>query len=170
MIAIIKLFEHQLFFTFIVIFGWLITKFLTSRAIKRISINFGVTIERRKIIVKIFNIIYSIIALIFITTVWGVDKKELFLFFTSIITVLGIGFFAQWSFLSNITAGIILFFNHPLRLGDYIKIVEKDFFIEGKITNVTFFFIHLENKDKEKITIPNAIALQKTIVILESRN
>lgn len=166
MLDFIKVYEHQLFFTFIVITGWMITKFLVSRTIKRLSINFGVTVERRKIIVKILNTIFTIIAVIFMITVWGVDKKELFLFFTSIITVLGIGFFASWSFLSNITAGIIIFFNHPLRLGDQIKIVEKDFFIEGKVVNVTFFFIHLESETKEKITIPNSIALQKTIVVI----
>jgi small-conductance mechanosensitive channel len=80
--------------------------------------------------------------------------------------VLGIAFFAQWSFLSNITAGIIIFFNHPIRLGDQIRIVEKDFFIEGKVTNISFFFMHLENEEKEQITIPNSIALQKTIVVL----
>ena len=166
MINYLKIYDHQLFFTFIVISGWLLTKILVKRSIKRISINFGIPVERSKITIKITNTVFSILALIFLTTVWGVDRKELFLFFTSIITVLGIAFFAQWSFLSNITAGVILFFNHPLRLGDCVKIVEKDFFMEGKVVNITFFFIHLENENKEKITIPNAIALQKTIVVL----
>lgn len=168
MLTFIKSYEHQLFFTFIVIVGWMLTKFLVKRAIKRISINFGVTVERRKMVVKILNTIFTLVAIVFITTVWGVDKKELFYFFTSIITVLGIAFFAQWSFLSNITAGVIIFFNHPIRLGDNIRIIEKDFFIEGKVTNITFFFMHLENEQKEEITIPNSIALQKTIVVLRT--
>lgn len=168
MLVFIKSYEHQLFFTFIVITGWMLTKFLVKRAIKRISINFGVTVERRKMIVKILNTIFTLVAIVFISTVWGVDKKELFYFFTSIITVLGIAFFAQWSFLSNITAGVIIFFNHPIRLGDHIKIIEKDFSIEGKVTNITFFFMHLENEQKEEITIPNSIALQKTMVVLRS--
>jgi small-conductance mechanosensitive channel len=166
MFTFIKTYEHQLFFSFIVVSGWILTKFLVKRTIKRISINFNVTIERRKMIVKILNTVFALIAIVFMTTVWGVDKKELFYFFTSIITVLGIAFFAQWSFLSNITAGIIIFFNHPIRLGDQIRIVEKDFFIEGKVTNISFFFMHLENEEKEQITIPNSIALQKTIVVL----
>lgn len=166
MLSLVKTYEHHLLFTFIVIVGWILTKFLVKRAVKRISINFGVTVERRKMIVKIFNTIFTLVAIVFITTVWGVDKKELFYFFTSIITVLGIAFFAQWSFLSNITAGIIIFFNHPIRLGDTIRIVEKDFFVEGKVTNITFFFMHLLNEQQEEITIPNSIALQKTIIIL----
>jgi small-conductance mechanosensitive channel len=158
--------EHQIFLTSIIVACWLVSKFLVKRAIKKLSIKFGVAIERRRITVKITNIIFLLLAIIFIVTIWGVDKKELFLFFTSIITVLGIGFFAQWSILSNITSGIIIFFSHPIKLGDHIRIVDKDFFIEGKLINITFFFIHLENDEKEKITIPNSLALQKTIILV----
>ncbi|MCB9034507.1 MAG: hypothetical protein H6553_11770 [Chitinophagales bacterium] len=34
-------------------------------------------------------------------------------------------FFAQWSVLSNITSGIIMYFNHPLGIGDNILIEDK---------------------------------------------
>ncbi len=161
-----KGYEREIYLTLIIVGGWLITRFFVKRAIKNISIKFGIAVERRRITVKIMNVIFLLLAIIFIVTIWGVDKKELFLFFTSIITVLGIAFFAQWSILSNITSGIIIFFSHPIKLGDQIRIVDKDFFIEGKLVNITFFFIHLENDEKEKITIPNSLALQKTIILV----
>jgi small-conductance mechanosensitive channel len=81
------------------------------------------------------------------------------------LAVLGIAFFAQWSLLSNITAGIILFFNHPLKIGDTITIFDKDFNIAGKITNIGLFFMHIRNESNEKITIPNSILLQKMVII-----
>ena len=161
-----KGYEREIYLTLIIVGCWLITRFFVKRAIKNISIKFGIAVESRRITVKIMNVIFLLLAIIFIVTIWGVDKKELFLFFTSIITVLGIGFFAQWSILSNITSGIIIFFSHPIKLGDQIRIVDKDFFIEGKLVNITFFFIHLENDEKEKITIPNSLALQKTIILV----
>lgn len=164
----LKGYDIQILFSAIIIAGWLITRFFTKRAIKKLSIKFGVAIERRRIIVKITNLIFILFTIIFIITIWGVDKNKLFLFFTSIITVLGIGFFAQWSILSNITSGIIIFFSHPIKFGDHIKIVDKDFFIEGKLINISFFFIHIETADKEKVTVPNSIALQKSIVIRET--
>jgi MscS family membrane protein len=160
--------EHQIWLTLTVVFCWVLTRFFTNRAIKKLSIKFGVAIERRRITVKILNFLFFSLALIFITTIWGVDKNELFLFFTSIITVLGIGFFAQWSILSNITSGIIIFFSHPIKLGDVIRISDKDYLVEGKLTNISFFYMHLETlEDKHKITIPNSIALQKIITILD---
>jgi small-conductance mechanosensitive channel len=165
---IFKASEQQVYLTVLIVSFWLISKLLVKRALKKLSIKFGVAVERRRIIVKITNLMFLLLATIFIVTIWGVDKNELFLFFTSIITVLGIGFFAQWSILSNITSGIIIFFSHPIKLGDHIKIVDKDFLMEGKLINITFFFMHLENKEGEKITIPNSIAMQKTIVIQEN--
>lgn len=162
-----KIYNHEIFLTGIVLLGWLFTKIFMKRAIKRISINYGVAIERRRIIVKVTNLIFLLLVIVFITTIWGVNRNDLFFFFTSIITVLGIAFFAQWSILSNITSGIIIFFSHPLKLGDQVRITDKDFHVEGKIVNISFFFMHLENEAKEKITVPNAVALQKTILILE---
>lgn len=161
--------DYQLFLSLIVIIAWLLTKLLVDRAIKNLSIKFGVTRERRKIIVRILNFLFFILMFIFLITIWGVDKNKLFLFFTSIITVLGIGFFAQWSILSNITSGIIIFFSHPIKLGDHIKIIDKDFLVEGKLISISFFFIHIENNLNEKITVPNSIALQKSITIIENK-
>lgn len=167
MIEFIKQYEHQVYLTSIVLSCWLLTRFFTKRAIKKLSIKFGIAVERRRITVKVLNIIFFLLAVIFCITIWGVNKNQLFLFFTSIITVLGIGFFAQWSILANITSGIIIFFSHPIKLGDRIKVMDKDFFVEGKLINITFFYMHLEGENKEKITIPNSIALQKTIVVTE---
>jgi len=51
-------------------------------------------------------------------------------------------------------------------MGDHVKIVDKDFFVEGKIDSISFFFMHLISDDGEKITVPNNIALQKTISVI----
>ena len=84
-------------------------------------------------------------------------------------TALGIAFFAQWSLLSNITAGIILFFNHPLKIGDYVEVLDKDYPFGGEISDLTYFFVHLKTKKGEIITIPNSVILQKSIATIESK-
>jgi small-conductance mechanosensitive channel len=83
------------------------------------------------------------------------------------LTALGIAFFAQWSLLSNITSSIILFFNHPLKLGDTIKVLDKDYPFEGEVMELTYFFIHLKTDNGELITVPNSIILQKSIAVIE---
>ncbi len=56
-------------------------------------------------------------------------------------------------------------FNHPLKLGDTIKVLDKDCPFEGEITELTYFFVHLKTTSGEIITIPNAQILQKSIAI-----
>mgnify|MGYP006129900129 FL=1 len=101
--------------------------------------------------------------IVIISFIWGVNKNELLLFISSFLTVLGIAFFAQWSILSNITAGIIIFINYPVKIGDTITILEKDNDIKGEIKDISAFFITLITENKELITVPNSVILEKTI-------
>jgi len=165
MLPVMKLYEIQILETLVVLVLWLLTNFFVKRTIHRIVRNFQVANERRRIIVRLVNFIVFMLAVVSLTAVWGVDQKQILVFFTSTITVLGIAFFAQWSILSNITAGLVIFFSHPLRLGDYIRITEKDYLIEGKLEHISFFFMHILTDQNERITIPNSVALQKTISI-----
>lgn len=132
-----------------------------NRALKKFHFSF----QRRRITIKILNLFIFLVVVIALTGIWGIEREKLMLFFSSVLTILGIAFFAQWSILANITAGLILFFNHPMKLGDYIKVLEKDFVIEGKIDDITFFFVHIKTPEGEHITIPNSIVLQKNLSI-----
>jgi small-conductance mechanosensitive channel len=104
--------------------------------------------------------------MIILAGVWGLEQDEIAVFATSVITALGIAFFAQWSLLANITSSIILFFNHPLKIGDKIKILDRDYPFEGEITELTYFYVHLRSDAGELLTVPNAIFLQKSVAIL----
>lgn len=118
---------------------------------------------RGKIIKKILQIILIAIVLIFIMIVWGVDQSELFMFMASVLTVLGIALFAQWSHLSNVTSGIIIFFNHSVKLDDTISIIDKDYEVEGRISDIGLFFVKLKTNQGEEVSLPNNIFLQKMI-------
>lgn len=118
---------------------------------------------RGKIIKKIIQLILATITFVIILTVWGVDKSELFTMVASVLTVIGIALFAQWSHLSNITSGIIIFFYHTVKLDDSISILDKEYDIEGRISDIGLFFIILKTKQGEEISFPNNIFLQKMI-------
>ena len=79
---------------------------------------------------------------------------------------MGVASFAQWSILSNITAGIIIFFSYPFKIGDKIKIHDKDFPIEGEIDDIKAFYIVLRTIDGEMITYPNNLLMQKGISVV----
>jgi small-conductance mechanosensitive channel len=111
------------------------------------------------------NTFLSILGIIALIAIWSIDTKELIFFISSLITALGIAFLAQWSVLSNITASMVLFFKHPLRIGEPIKILDKDYPISGKLLKISLFFMHIELENGEHITIPNNIVLNKIISV-----
>jgi small-conductance mechanosensitive channel len=139
------------------------TRFFISNSLKKIQQQFGVHKARIIIINKIITILIYITVIVFVLFLWGVNEKQLLLAISSFLTILGIAFFAQWSILSNITAGIILYINYPVKIGDTITILEKDNNITGEILNIGAFFITLKTKDANLITLPNAVILQKNI-------
>ncbi len=118
---------------------------------------------RGKIVKKAINLIFLITVLIFILIVWGVDQAELAIFLGSTLAVLGIALFAQWSILSNVTAGIIIFFNHSIRLDYTITIIDKDYEVEGRISDIGLFFVILKTIEGDQVSIPNNVFIQKMI-------
>jgi small-conductance mechanosensitive channel len=95
--------------------------------------------------------------------VWGVKQSDLLVFLSTILTILGVAFFAQWSIISNITSALIIFFNHPIKIGDRLTIMDKDFPVEGKLSDIGIFFIIIKTEDNKKITIPSNVFMQKMI-------
>jgi small-conductance mechanosensitive channel len=105
-----------------------------------------------------------VICLATISLVWGVNQEDLAVLIGSVLTVIGIAFFAQWSLLSNVTSSVIIFFNHPLKLNDSIIIMEgKDYVIEGTVTSIGLFFVTLATPDGGELSLPNNVFIQKTI-------
>ena len=165
-----EVYHLKLIETAVVIVLSFTVRYFVRIGLRKMSLQFNFGNVRKKMIGKFFNILILVIAVSSILIIWGVDQKELAFYLSSMLAVLGIAFFAQWSLLSNITAGIILFLNHPLKIGDSITIFDNDFNIKGKITNIGLFFTHLRNDSNEKITIPNSILLQKMVIINDQNN
>jgi small-conductance mechanosensitive channel len=160
-------YKIQIIETLAIIALYAIIFFITKTAINKALKNTQLQRGRRKIIIKAVHLFTTITAIIFLASVWGLEQNEIAVFASTILTAIGIAFFAQWSLLSNITSSIILFFNHPLKLGDTIKVMDKDYPFEGEITDLTYFFVHLKTNTGETITIPNSILLQKPISVIE---
>lgn len=162
-----EIYKVQTIETAIVIVGYIavhyITKILINNTLKQAHLQRG----RRKMIVKAVHLLSFITATILFSAIWGLKQNQIAVFAGTILTALGIAFFAQWSLLSNITSSIILFFNHPIKIGDTIKVLDKDLPCEGEVADLTYFFIHLKTGNGEIITLPNTLLLQKSVSVME---
>lgn len=140
-----------------------VLRFIAKSAIDNVALRFNYQKPRTKLTQKLAKIILLFFSTSLLLIIWGVDHSELAFFISSLLTVLGIAFFAQWSLISNITASLIIFFNHPANIGDTISIIDKDFEIEGKISDIGIFFITLKDGNGKIVTVPNNVFIQKMI-------
>ncbi len=144
----------------------IVLRILTTKLVRRYAKS-SQTIERRtNLVIKYMHLFINILAIIALIIVWGVQTRDIFITLSSIATVVGVAMFAQWSILSNITSGIILFFSFPFKIGDTIRIHDKDFPIEAEIEDISAFHVYLSTKDGEKIIYPNNLLLQRGISIM----
>lgn len=144
----------------------LLLRFISSKLVRRyIKINH--LLERRAtLVLKYISILFTLITLLGLFVIWGVKTNNVITTLSAVVTVIGVAFFAQWSILSNITSGIILLLSFPFRIGDFIRIHDKDFPIEAEIQDIRAFHTLLRTKEGEIITYPNNLLLQKGISIL----
>ncbi|MCX6191696.1 MAG: mechanosensitive ion channel [Flavobacteriia bacterium] len=156
---------NQYIHTVILIAFVIIVKLFAGKAVNRILVRLENDLKRKKITMRIINLFSLIFMIIGLAAIWNIDRSQLMVFITSLITVLGIAFFAQWSILSNITSSLILFFNHPVKIGQRIRVLDKEYEIEGKLIDISFYFLYIKTDAGELVTIPTSVALQKTLII-----
>jgi small-conductance mechanosensitive channel len=157
---------HEEIATLVVLVVYIILRISIAKLVRRFARLNEVLEHRTNLIIKYINLLLVILALISVTIIWGVKKDQILLFISSVFAVVGVASFAQWSILSNITAGIIIFFSYPFKIGDKIKIHDKDFPIEGEIDDIKAFYIILKSSDGETITYPNNLLMQKGISVI----
>lgn len=161
-----KEYTHQMLVTGILLIALIFLRIIADKLIRRYAKTSQILEHRANLVIKYVHIFINLFIIISLIVIWGVQTKDIFITISSITTVIGVAMFAQWSILSNITSGMILFFSFPFRIGDTIKIHDKDFPIEAEIEDISAFHVNLKTKDGEKIIFPNNLLLQKGISII----
>lgn len=159
--------NYQIIGITIVLVALLIINFFTRRAIQKFTVLKSFDPNRKKVILNLTYFLTYMLAIILIIGILGVELKQFLIFVSSVLAVLGVGFFAQWSILSNLTSSFILFFYHPIKIGDDIKILDKEFNLTGKVKDIRSFYVLLKTEENKLITIPTNILLQKGIELVD---
>ena len=163
-----ELYKLQIIETLVILVVYILMYFVSKTIINNFLKKTNLEKGRRKMAIRAVQLFTTIIAIILTTGIWGFKQSEIAFFASSILTALGIAFFAQWSLLSNITSSILIFFNHPVKIGDYIKVLHKDFHYEGEVIALNYFFVHLKTKENEIITIPNSHFFDRSFSISDN--
>jgi len=151
--------------TIIAISSFFILRFISIKSLEKIQRKYDYSKYRIRPIQKSINLFIFVTLVIVIIAIWGVQQTNILTFITSVLTVIGIALVAQWSILSNILSAIIIFISHPVKLGESITIIDKEFDIKGQVSDIGLFYVILKTDSNEKVMIPNNIFLQKATKI-----
>lgn len=160
-------YQKEFIYTGIVLIFLLIIRFFINTLIGKISKKNGINLARTHLMQRYISVALFIMALLIIPFIFGTRAQDLVVLFSSIFAVIGIGLFAIWSILSNITSGIIMFLSFPYKVGDKIMIHDKDFPLEGIIEDIRAFQLHLRIDNGDLVTYPNNLMLQKAVTLIQ---
>lgn len=150
--------------------GVLVGVLATGRLIGRLLTEFGnkrqISARRIYTVRKVLNFLLAAVGLVLVCAALGLGYHQVYIFLGSVLAVIGIALFAQWSILSHLTSGIIIFFAFPYRVGDKVKVVDADEDISGEIVEIASFHVLIRRDDGATITYPNSTLLQKPVIKL----
>lgn len=158
---------EQIISSVILLIVFIIIRTIIVITVKNIGKKSGTTEARAGLIGRYITVILVLIAILIEMFILGVKPEEVSLVFSSVFAVIGVGLFAVWSILSNVTSGVIMFFSFPYRVGDKIRIHDKDYPVEAIIEDIRAFQIHLREDNGDLVTYPNNLLLQKAVTLLQ---
>lgn len=166
----LQIFLPRIIFTVLVFLIFMVLRISLKKIIIQFADKSYRLQKRTKPVVKILNFTALFLFVVALLFVWGINFKDFGLFISSVFAVIGIAMFAQWSILSNITSGVIMFFTFPYRIDDFIKIHDGDNSIYGHIEDIKTFHVVIKTPEGEMVTFPNSLMLQKGVSVLNKKN
>jgi MscS family membrane protein len=167
MLTVFKSYQTEIISSLALIVILFVIRKIIVLAVKRIGKRSGTSEVRAILIGRYITFSLLALALLIEAFILGADTGDITLLFSSVFAVIGIGLFAIWSILSNITSGVIMFFSFPYKVGDKIKIHDKDYPLEAVIEDIRAFQLHLRQDNGDLVTYPNNLILQKAVTLVK---
>lgn len=173
----ITAYRSELLYSAITLLVVFILKFAFSKAVRKVGKIGDFNQVRTNLIVKYLSGALTITTIAIFTLIWGVNFRDLGVLLSSVFAVIGVALFAQWSILSNITAGVIIFFSYPFKIGNTVRIMDKEISDSENVNENIFviediraFHLHLRRRNGEILTYPNSLVLQKGVALVSMYN
>ena len=109
-----------------------------------------------------------IVVAILVLDIWGVNVGGLWTLLVSAATIVGVGFLATWTMVSNITASFFIAFWRPFRLGDTIDMLPEN--LSGRVIDINLMFVVVRENSGATIQIPNNLFFQKMFRVSGNSN
>jgi small-conductance mechanosensitive channel len=100
--------------------------------------------------------------------IWGISVGGLWTLLVSAATLIGVGFLATWTMVSNITASFFISIWRPFHLGDTIEVLPEN--LKGRVIESNLMFVVVRETGGSAIQIPNNLFFQRMFRVTGERD
>ena len=126
----------------------------------RLRLPYGAVLTTTRLVITALWIVVAMLVL----EIWGVSVGGLWTLLVSAATIIGVGFLATWTMVSNITASFFIAFWRPFRLGDKIEVLPEN--LMGRVIDSNLMFVVVREDSGAVIQIPNNLFFQKMFRVI----
>lgn len=143
----------------------LVTKRLLRQAIRRIE--YYLPYEMLLVVSRITVGALWVVTALLVLSLWGVSVDGLWTLLISVAAIIGVGFLAVWTMVSNITASLFIIIWRPYRLGQTIEVLPEG--LKGRVIDRNLMFTVVRDEAGGVLQIPNNLFFQKIFRVSDSR-
>jgi small-conductance mechanosensitive channel len=152
-----------LLITAVLLIGASIVIFLLKRLLqnwlRRVEARLGLPYEAVLTVTRVISSALWVITVLVILEIWGIGVGGVWTVLVSAATLVGVGFLATWTMVSNITASFFIMIWRPFRLGDTVEILPES--LKGRVVDRDLMFVVLREEAGSALRIPNNLFFQK---------
>jgi small-conductance mechanosensitive channel len=100
-----------------------------------------------------------LVTALLVLNLWGISVSGVWTLLASAIAVIGVGFLAVWTMVSNVTASFFISLWRPFRLGQTVEILPEA--LKGRVIDRNLMFTILRDDGGNLLQVPNNLFFQK---------
>src|SRR5262245_53085520 len=100
-----------------------------------------------------------LVTALLVLNLWGISVSGLWTLLASAIAVIGVGFLAVWTMVSNVTASFFISLWRPFRLGQTVEIMPEN--LKGRVIDRSLMYTVLRDADGNLLHLPNNLFFQQ---------
>ncbi len=153
----------------ILIFG-IVAYYLVQRGVKSLSAKEFLPEPVTLLVARVARWLIILLVILLSLEEVGIYASSIWAALSAFVVLIGVGFVAVWSVLSNMLCSVLLLVFTPFQLGDDIEIIEPTggSGLRGTVIGLNLLFTSLEEFTEEGnsrvvVSVPNNIFFQKTV-------
>ncbi len=148
----------QLLSAVLVVALTLLVHYLAIRALRRMRDRGSLPTPVLLPLERVLRIVTLVVALMLVLQQFNV-LADAWTTMTALAAVIGVGFIAVWSILSNAFCALVLLVSRPFQIGDDIEILPEA--LRGEVVDFNLIFTILRSEDGATISVPNNLFFQR---------